>query len=365
MKILIDNPVLSTWIFTSIFLVTLFLSRSYKKQEGIFTISITQELKGFAILAIIFSHIGYFLVEGDTFLFPISIFAGVGVNLFLFLSSYGLMVSTSKNKEGVLQFYKKRLLKLYIPFWIVFIIFLLMDYFILKISYSTTYIIQAFSGIFLRADMFADLNSNFWYMTLILSYYILFPLIYIKKYPWISAIILYICTYKIVYTNPELFSNIDGLYKVHLVAFPLGMIFAWISHNSFVKRMFQDVVQKIKQTSNKIQLSIKYVLILILVSLVAYGGYHSGVGETVIKEQTISLLVMFGIICIFLLKKKQFNIFYLFGVYSYPIYLLHWPIVSRYDIFFRYVPAWIALILYLMLFVGLGWFLQKNQEKYL
>lgn len=364
MKIVVNNPVLSTWIFITVFLVTLFIFRSPKKQEGTLSNSTTQELKGFAILAIIFSHIGYFLVEGDAFLFPLSIFAGVGVNLFLFLSGYGLTVSSSSKNESIWQFYTRRLSKLYIPFWMVLTIFILLDYFVLKISYGSKYLIQAFSGIFLKADMFIDLNSNFWYMTLILSYYILFPIFYIKKYPWITAVLLFIFTYKIVYLNPILFKNIEELYKVHLVAFPLGIIVAWLFTNTWLKIRIAKCINVFKQKTDFVKAVTRYLLVTVLLSLVAYGGYYSGVGETIIKEQTIGILVMIGIVLIFILKRTQFKLFYIYGLYSYPIYLVHWPIMSRYDILFARTPAWLAVLTYMVFFVGLGWVLQKIQEKY-
>jgi len=47
------------------------------------------------------------------------------------------------------------------------------------------------------------------------------------------------------------------------------------------------------------------------------------------------------------------------GVYSYETYLLHWPLMSRYDVFYHTLPAWIATIAWLAAFIGLGWMLRK------
>ena len=102
---------------------------------------------------IVFSHIGYFLANDPRFLWPLSIFAGVGVNLFLFLSAYGLSVSNKKNQLSIWQWYKKRLPKLFISLWIVAGIFFLMDYFILNRHYSFQYIWHSMIGFF-RKPMF-------------------------------------------------------------------------------------------------------------------------------------------------------------------------------------------------------------------
>jgi len=45
----------------------------------------------------------------------------------------------------------------------------------------------------------------------------------------------------------------------------------------------------------------------------------------------------------------------LIGTYSYEMYLLHWPLLSRYDFLYRTLPASLATFAYLALFIGLGW----------
>lgn len=136
------------WIFIALFIVACAFSLKSRKILS-FPHVPTAELKGFAILAIVFSHIGYFLVTDDRFLFPLTIFAGVGVNLFLFLSGYGLTLSKMKSEETLWQFYKKRLPIVLLPFWVALVAILITDFFVLGISYPTSSIIQNFSGIFI------------------------------------------------------------------------------------------------------------------------------------------------------------------------------------------------------------------------
>ncbi len=112
MMVSINNPIQATWIFISIFLLALLISIKSQKannadnNKGFFPITLTQELKGLAILAVVFSHIGYFLVYQHEFLFPLTILAGVGVNIFLFLSGLGLTISALKKDLSVWNFYK-------------------------------------------------------------------------------------------------------------------------------------------------------------------------------------------------------------------------------------------------------------------
>lgn len=72
----------------------------------------TTLLKGFAILTVVWAHIGAQLGVGN-----IQFIAGSGVAIFLICSGYGLMVSYQKN--GLKDFWRKKLLKVVAPFWIV------------------------------------------------------------------------------------------------------------------------------------------------------------------------------------------------------------------------------------------------------
>ncbi len=72
----------------------------------------TNALKGFAILTVLWAHAGAWSgVEGIQFI------AGIGVVLFLLCSGYGLQISFEKN--GLKGFWKKRLLRVALPFWLV------------------------------------------------------------------------------------------------------------------------------------------------------------------------------------------------------------------------------------------------------
>lgn len=362
MMLSINNPVQSTVIFTILFLCALFFSYRKTGEKGL-SISRTQELKGFAIFAVVFSHIGYFLVKEHAFLFPLSIMAGVGVNLFLFLSGFGLTISSLKKEESVLQFYKRRLLKLLVPFWVVLILFLLLDFFILHITYSKEFIVQSFLGIFPHADIFSNLNSPFWYMTLIIFYYLLYPIFFSKRHTWITVIMLYLSTYLIIKSNPLFVKDVIGLYKVHLVAFPLGVYVASCTSKKIYKDMYISIRNIFDNLSVQIKKILYYSSLVFLLGLICYFSIHSGIGENIKIEQTTSIITMISLILLFCIKKNEYKLLTLFGVYSYEIYLIHWPIMYRYNIFYGHIYSWLATILYLALFLLLAYILKIYVEK--
>lgn len=72
----------------------------------------TTAIKGFSIFIVVWAHSGAMLSIGG-----IQFIAGIGVALFLICSGYGLEVSYEKS--GISGFWKKRLLSVCLPFWIV------------------------------------------------------------------------------------------------------------------------------------------------------------------------------------------------------------------------------------------------------
>ena len=72
----------------------------------------TTAIKGFSILTVVWAHSGARLSVGG-----IQFIAGIGVALFLMCSGYGLEISYEKN--GLKGFWRKRLLGVCLPFWVV------------------------------------------------------------------------------------------------------------------------------------------------------------------------------------------------------------------------------------------------------
>ena len=72
----------------------------------------TTAIKGYSILTVVWAHSGAMLSVGG-----IQFIAGIGVALFLMCSGYG--VEVSYEKSGLIGFWKKRLLGVCLPFWVV------------------------------------------------------------------------------------------------------------------------------------------------------------------------------------------------------------------------------------------------------
>lgn len=356
MQINVSDPQFQTVVFAILFFITLALSIKKFSKSSFFPTEISDELKGLAILVVVFSHIGYFLAKDTNFLFPFSILAGVGVNIFLLLSGYGLTSSSLKKGTSVFNFYYKRLRRLYLPMWLVIGTFFILDKFLLNINYSSNYIIQSFLGWFPHADLFIDIDSPLWYFSAITFYYLVFPLFFWKKFPFLSPLLIFLAGFFVLKLNLPVTEGVFNLYSLHTLAFPLGMALAVVASRPW--RWMQ-----IKERLVPWQNWLKAFALLVLIGIFVYTAINSGVGEGRVKEQFISLLTTLSAVFIFAIKDIRFRILNLVGRYSYEIYLLHWPILYRYDLFYKNLPAFLATYLYLIIFLVLGFGLQKAVSK--
>lgn len=341
----------------------LFMTASLRvKTEQGFTVKTTAEVKGLAILLVVLSHIGYFLVSDHNFLTPVTNYAGVGVDLFLILSGYGLVAVTLKKPLQAVEFYKKRLSKVYVPVLITILGFLLVDAVLLNKYYPLLLTIKNLLGFFPQADLYQNINSPLWFITPLLVYYILFPLVFWRRAPVVTAIGLAAAGWLLVTSdfiwNLGVTGGVANLYKLHFLGFPLGILLG-----SLFYQLPDAILSRFKAFIAGFR---PWPALLGRASLIAlaalvwwYFSVHSGVGMGWKTEELISLVMALSVLLIFILKKTEFRLLSWFGAYSFEIYLLHWPLLYRYNFIYGRVPAGLATILYLALFLLLGYTANK------
>ncbi|MFA5776010.1 MAG: acyltransferase family protein [Patescibacteria group bacterium] len=215
-----------TIFFIVLLLLVVVLTIKKSVKGGGFSTTLTNGLKGVAILMVIFSHVGYFLTSDHTFLYPLSVAGGIGVNVFLLLSGFGFTTSALKSSISLKEFYFKRLKKIFIPMWVVLGPLLILDFLVLGRHYGFKTVLDSFLGWFPRADVFLDIDSPLWYFTAILFYYLLFPLIFSKRQPFLSAILMLLLGCILVDLKLPVVVDVLKLYKLHYMAFPFGMLLA-------------------------------------------------------------------------------------------------------------------------------------------
>ena len=121
------------------------------------------ELMGFAILWVILFHSNI----TSSFIEPFTSLGYGGVDIFFFLSGYGLFFSSVKN-DSLLSFYKKRFIRVF-PTYMVVVFFTMLGLGIFTIK---TYFINISTlGYWLNESYFE------WYIPSLFAFYLWFPLL--------------------------------------------------------------------------------------------------------------------------------------------------------------------------------------------
>ena len=132
---------------------------------------------GFAALWIVLFHGAQLdtvhFEGGSKFLYDILICGNIGVDIFIFLSGVGLYFAYSK-KPPLLKFYGKRILRVYLPYVILVAPYIVDIY--LKSKIKTDGLIHAL----LTVNFWTGTapSVDFWYISVILVFYLLYPFIH-------------------------------------------------------------------------------------------------------------------------------------------------------------------------------------------
>lgn len=135
--------------------------------------------KGFSILTIVFYH---YLQRSATGIMANAIeLGGSGVHLFLILSGFGLCLSSGS--FSALAFYKRRFIKVLIPYYIYVTFLFILNQFIVFFPTGDLY---AYLGHIFWYKMFdkAILGSftyPLWFLSVIIQFYLFFPLLFLLK----------------------------------------------------------------------------------------------------------------------------------------------------------------------------------------
>lgn len=189
----------------------------------------------------------------------------------------------------------------------------------------------SFLGFFPVADIYQSLNSPLWYFTFIIANYLLFPILFSVKRPFVSSLLFLGAACTAAFLPLPVSEGVHNLYRLHVLAFPLGMLAAslrWPHVPSI--RTWQ-----------------KTILFILSTTVFVYAATHAHIGEGIWPETRASLIGTAGLLVAFLTKPLESRLLTFFGTYSYELYLLHWPILLADRWFFPHVPVALALVLWL------------------
>jgi peptidoglycan/LPS O-acetylase OafA/YrhL len=287
----------------------------------------------------------------------------VAVDLFLLLSGFGLALGAMKRETKPLQFYWRRVVKLFGALWLSLGIIMAIDYCRLSMSWPWRQAVLAFLGVVPRTDLYRDINSPLWYVTLTLFLYAVFPWLFRRRHPVIGMIAVTLASWGwCALAVPRLMPEVAGLYGVHRFAFALGVMLAVVTSRAWVRKAWHGMEWT---TQSK---GVRFVASALIGVAAAYLVVHSGVGRSANVEEGISLLTVLLVVASAIMKPWRFRFLAAAGVVSYEAYLLHWPLLSRHDWLFGHWPPWAALVAFLILLyaaaVAVHWIAGRGGRAY-
>ena len=240
-----------------------------------------------------------------------------GVQVFLFLSAYGLTVKYLNSDIQYFSYLKRRILKIYPAFLFSILVWLLyvgIMYGGLPVIIKT--IVTNWEAILYKITFIANfipnqlykLNGPWWFVSLIVQFYILFPfmLFLFKKYSTKSLVILSLSSLiATAFLQPHLAIPLAGTILVHIPELSIGIYFA-----------------------QKKNFSINYVSILVIAAIFLLSNYYKLFWYLSFSSILILMLIMFqGILLkinhsikniILFIGSISMYIFYINGFMRYP-----------------------------------------------
>jgi len=269
------------------------------------------------------------------------------VGVFIILSGLTLMQSTMRRADAgeiaLGEWYRARFLRLYPMYWVAHLVYLVSP-FVARLEPVDDRIILSLLGLrFIDIQMnFMYLNAAWWYFSMLLQFYVIFPLLFWtarRVGPWwfllIGCAAGFFARYVLLVLWPQNGLWVLGGFAIcRLPEFALGMSLAmWYAQSHarlewFLLRGAGFVVG----------------LILYPAALQLYHGLYDYIFVD-FATGACCMLEIVGIAGLISLFQTPSKLFGLVGLYSYGLYLTHQPYVIWLGLRIREVPIWMFLLI--------------------
>jgi peptidoglycan/LPS O-acetylase OafA/YrhL len=269
------------------------------------------------------------------------------VGVFIILSGWVLMQSTIRRAEsGTIAWgawYRTRFLRLYPMYWVAHLVYLLSP-FVARLEPVDDRIILSLLGLrFIDIQMnFMYLNAAWWYFSMLIQFYLIFPLLFLAARRFgplmfliIACVVSFFVRYVLLVAWPQNGLWVLGGFAIcRLPEFALGMSLAmW--HSRSTTRVEWFFLRGAGLVTG------------LLLYPVALRLYHNGYTYIFVDFATgaCCFLVIVGLAGIISRFPRPAKVIGLFGVFSYGIYLVHQPYVIWLGLRIREQPIWMFLLI--------------------
>jgi peptidoglycan/LPS O-acetylase OafA/YrhL len=205
-------------------------------------------LRGFAVLMIILHHwINYLFIQTnisvvDKFIKVLLTFTGNCIHIFFVISGAGLTISFLSKPKPWGQWYRRRISKILMPFWVAvtctWLLINNMHHFFPKYISAHFDVFALLSNLVLIRNFFdpaTNLSLNLWFIPIMIGLYAVFPLV-IKIFTKMNKVGFLLLTLCISYGSIMVFvcfglnvENLHSIFLFFLFEFSFGMYFGYCS----------------------------------------------------------------------------------------------------------------------------------------
>lgn len=281
----------------------------------------TAVLKGIAICAMLCHHLYGFPPDGaDPYtgvLAWMGVLGKVCVALFLFCSGYGLSVNYKPlSILDDIKFVIRRLLKFYLNYWIIFLIFVPITIFVFHRSLTDAYGLNSNIIVCLVKDILGmqgvcSYDTTWWFNQLIIILYLIFPLLNrtAQYAPWLILMISLVIM-RLAYHLPH--NSID--FFTWQFSFVVGIVWR-LYENKFTKISLWLMEHKYTFAFISILLTIFFVILRMCPIMPSWTGIRI--------DAFLTCSIVLLIISIGRYMPYTSNVFSFLGMHSMNIYLMH------------------------------------------
>lgn len=232
-KLAIENPQFDI-LLAAIFFVLCFLILKKRKEDYPLSVIQTNQIKGLAILLILFNHLCYYTDPLPSLYSIWSEVGMIGVTIFFVFSGYGTCISIQK--KGIQDFFRKRVVRIFIP--LIYALFLLLSLYIVLVPDMQNNFLVEMPRILFSME---SLDGKMWFIIFVLAWYFLL---------YVSAKLNLGNTHKLVFLLTFSFAIItipDMPYvaKANAFSFPFG---CWLgfNHSTVIKKLDEFIQSDLK-----------------------------------------------------------------------------------------------------------------------
>ncbi|MDD3343979.1 MAG: acyltransferase [Sulfurospirillaceae bacterium] len=315
-----------------------------------FDVSITNASKGMALMLILWHHLFYEKPEMGLIVYQTALLAKVCVGIYVVLSGYGLAESIKHKALDLGAFYKRRVMKLYMNYWFIALLFIPIGTLFMGRTLESVFGAHPYQGLFIQMlgiHMFTDVsygyNATWWFMSLIIVLYAIFPLVFkltAKFHLWFVAFSALLLFADIPLVNDWIFPFTVGVYLSQ--------------HNGFV-RLFEWLNTLGKK---------RFIILALFTIFIAWYRQNGYLFDSVRADTFFGIALILWTTELVLVSDYAKRALVFIGVHSFNIFLFHTFIYYYYwgdfIYFFDYPVLIFAVLLGICLVVSVG--MEKLKE---